>query len=55
MLPAYRITYENGKQIVTSMSATLNEATAYFLGTYADIGVYPVENMQKVIKVEEIA
>ena len=54
MLPAYRITYENGKQIVTSMSATLAEATAYFLGTYSDIGVYPVEDMQKAVKIEEV-
>ena len=54
MLSAYRITYENGKQYVTSMSATLAEATAYFLGTYSDIGVYPVENMQKAIKIEEV-
>jgi hypothetical protein len=54
ILPAYRITYENGTQYVTSMSATLAEATTYFLGSYFNVGTYPVEDMQKVVKVEEV-
>jgi len=56
MLPAYKITYADGSTSRTSMAAhvTLEDARAYFIGQKFDLGVYPIENMQEAVKVEQI-
>ncbi len=56
MLPAYKITYENGSEVRTSMAEgiTREDAEKYFLGKRFDMGSGETENMQTAIKVEEI-
>ena len=55
MLAAYRITYKNGIQYVTSMNATLEEAKHYFLGQWVNLGDIDCgDNMQQIIGVEEV-
>ena len=56
MLTAYKITYADGSTSSTNMAAhvTLDNAKKYFIGERFDLGVYPQENMQEVVKVEHI-
>ena len=56
MLPAYKITFTDNSTISTNMAAhvTLDDAKAYYLGQWFDVGAYPVENMQMAIGVEAI-
>lgn len=55
-LPAYRITYTNGQQIVTSMAAgvTLEEAKAYYIGHEFNLGEVDQDNMQTAVAVEQV-
>jgi len=56
MLPAYKITCENGHYWTTSMAAgvTLDDAKKYFLGKYFNTASYPEERNSKAIKVEQV-
>lgn len=49
-----RCTYGNGDIVVTRINATLDEARAYFLGNWFNIGSGPEDNMQQCVKVERI-
>lgn len=55
-LPAFRITTSSGHSWVTSMAkdVTLQKAKDYFLGQRVDVGVYPREKMEKVVKVTKV-
>lgn len=55
-LTGYNITTESGHNWSTSMApdVTLEQAKKYFIGKQFDIGVYPNEKMEKVIKVESL-
>lgn len=56
MLTAYKITYADGSTTSASMAAgvTLEDAKAYFIGKQFGLGVYPAENMQEAVNVEQI-
>ena len=54
---AYKITFEDGNTITTSMNATLAEARAYYIGTafqFGDTEECPRDKLIKATKVEEI-
>jgi hypothetical protein len=54
-MPSFKVKFENPKyDFVTTMSPniTLEDAEDYYVGRYFDVGVYPKENMQKVVSVE---
>jgi len=55
-LTAYKITYSDGTVIKTSTAAdvTLGDAEKYFIGARADVGSYPIENVQVAVKVEAL-
>jgi len=55
-LPAFKVTTSSGYSYVTSMAKgiTLQKAKNYFLGQYVDIGIYPEEKMEKVVKVTKV-
>ncbi len=55
-LTTYKITYGNGMTTVTSMAAgiTLDEARAYYIGQWFDLGINDREDMQQAVDVEEI-
>ena len=48
-----KITTESGESWTTPINVSLEAAKNYFLGQLFDVGVYPVEKMEKVTKVEE--
>ncbi|MEA5619935.1 hypothetical protein VB711_19095 [Cronbergia sp. UHCC 0137] len=54
MLKSAKLTTTTGYTWETSISATASyESTIeYFLRKYFDVGIYPVENLEKVVKVE---
>jgi len=49
-----RLTTTSGYSWTTSASSTTTEATAndYFLNKWFDVGLYPAEKMEMVVKVE---
>lgn len=54
-MPSFKVKFENPKyDFVTTMSPniTLEDAEDYYVGRYFNVGVYPKENMQKVVSVE---
>ncbi len=55
-LTAWRMTTESGHQWSTSMANGLTKAEVekYFIGAYVNIGVYPEEKPERVVKVEEL-
>jgi hypothetical protein len=54
MLKSAKLTTTTGYTWKTSISATASyESTIeYFLGKYFDVGIYPIENLEKVVKIE---
>ena len=53
----FKITYENGDTTITGMNATLDEAKAYYIGTYFQFGdteECPYDRMIKAVDVEQI-
>jgi len=56
MIKSAKPTTTTGYTWKTSISATTSyeyESTIeYFLGKYFDVGIYPIENLEKVVKVE---
>lgn len=57
MLTIFRITTNKGYQWTTNMAEgiTLKEAEDYILHKRVDVGSYPKEDMQIVVKVEKLA
>ena len=55
-LTAYKITFEDGSTMSTSMASTvsLEDAKKYYIGQYFNMGVYPKEKMLKAVKVEKL-
>ena len=55
-LPAFKVTTDTGHSWTTSMAKgiTLAQAKKYFLGQSFDVGVFPEEKMEKVVKVVQI-
>jgi hypothetical protein len=55
-LPAYRITFDDGDTIETSMAAdvTLEDAKAYYLGNQFNLGDGPKDRMATAVKVEQL-
>ena len=53
-LDTVKVTFANGDTIVTDYNADVGreEIARYYMGRYFDVGSYPRENMQKVVKVE---
>jgi len=47
-----KLTTETGFSWITSINGTDQEIQAYFLNQFLDVGKYPVEKMERVIKVE---
>lgn len=47
-----KVTTTSGITWSTSINGTKEEIEYYFLGVYFNVGIYPVEKMEKVIKVE---
>lgn len=45
------ITTESGYTWSTSINGTDEEINKYFMGQYFDVGVFPVEKMEKVVSV----
>ena len=56
MLTAYRMTTESGYTWETNMAegVTLDDAAEYFMGSRVNIGEFPEEIMEEVVKVEEL-
>jgi hypothetical protein len=54
MLKSAKLTTTTGYTWKTSISATASyESTIeYFLGKYFDVGIYPIEKLEKVVKFE---
>ena len=55
-LTRYEITYEDNTTSSTSMAShmTLQMAKNYFIGKLFNLGVFPVENMVKAVKVKSL-
>tara|TARA_R110000782_G_scaffold170698_3_gene262462 strand:- start:640 stop:804 length:165 start_codon:yes stop_codon:yes gene_type:complete len=51
-MKAVTVTTQNGQSWTTDINGTNKNITEYFMYRYFDVGVFPVEDMQKVIKVE---
>ena len=54
---SYKVTFEDGNTIVTSMNATLEQAKTYYLGKYFNFGdtdECPKDKMLKAVKVETL-
>lgn len=47
-----KCTYGNGDTITTDINATFDEAKAYFLGKWFNIGPGPEDNMQLCVSIE---
>ena len=51
---AVKVTTESGYDWSTHINGTIKYAKKYFMGNMFDVGVYPVEKMEKVVKVERV-
>lgn len=49
-----RVITTSGTHWETSINGTEEEINNYFLGTYFNVGMYPMEQLEKVVKVEFI-
>ncbi len=56
-MKTYKVTFADGNTLVTSMNATLEEATAYYIGNafqFGDTEEHPADLMVKAASVKEI-
>lgn len=55
-MPVFKVTYDNGSIVTTSMASglTLDDAKAYFLGKQFNLGSGPNDRMATAIKVEQL-
>ena len=54
---AYKITFNDGDHLITSMNATLEEAKEYYIGqslNFGDNDTHPKDLMKVAVKVEEL-
>ena len=51
---AVKVTTESGYDWETNINGTIEKARAYFMGNAFNVGFYPVEKMEKVVKVERV-
>jgi len=51
---AVKVTTESGYDWETDINGTIESARAYFMGNMFNVGFYPVEKMEKVVKVERV-
>ena len=54
---SFKITFADGNTITTSMNATLEEATIYYVGmcfNFGDTAACPQDKMVKAVSVEQI-
>jgi len=49
---AVKVTTESGHSWTTDISVTIEKARKYFLNRSFNVGLYPVESIEKVVKVE---
>ena len=51
---AFKITYSDGNTTTTSMNATLDEATEYYVGKTFNVGAGEHDKMVKAVSVEQV-
>ena len=54
---AFKVTFEDGNTLTTSMNATLEEAQKYYIGTpfqFGDTDECPHDKLVKAVKVEQL-